>query len=97
SRATLTEYGNIASGVVLDALRRLFDEGLPQGARGLLAGFGPGITAEASLGTWTTDSPSPTPSSRQSSTRRHTTPLRRPQQSLSRAFATSYQGDEESQ
>ncbi|MFI8301262.1 type III polyketide synthase [Streptomyces nigra] len=59
SRATLTEYGNIASAVVLDALRRLHDEGMPEGARGLLAGFGPGITAEASLGTWTTDSFSP--------------------------------------
>ncbi|WP_346136824.1 aldo/keto reductase [Lentzea roselyniae] len=54
SRATLTEYGNIASAVVLDALRRQFDEGLPAGARGMLAGFGPGITAEASLGIWTT-------------------------------------------
>ncbi|MFJ2008570.1 type III polyketide synthase [Streptomyces chartreusis] len=52
SRATLTEYGNIASAVVLDALRRLFDHNLPEGARGLLAGFGPGITAEISLGTW---------------------------------------------
>ncbi|MFJ2008693.1 type III polyketide synthase [Streptomyces chartreusis] len=61
SRATLTEYGNIASAVVLDALRRLFDEGLPEGARGLLAGFGPGITSEVSLGTWTTDSLSPAP------------------------------------
>ncbi|WP_374984489.1 type III polyketide synthase [Streptomyces fradiae] len=55
SRATLTEYGNIASAVVLDALRRLFDEGgTPDAARGLLAGFGPGITAEMSLGRWTT-------------------------------------------
>ncbi|MDF3142044.1 MULTISPECIES: type III polyketide synthase [unclassified Streptomyces] len=54
SRATLTEYGNVASVVVLDALRRLFDAGgPPEGARGLLAGFGPGITAEMSLGTWT--------------------------------------------
>jgi len=53
SRATLTEYGNIASAVVLDALRRLFDEGGAQHrARGLLAGFGPGITAEMSLGRW---------------------------------------------
>jgi len=56
SRATLTEYGNIASAVVLDALRRVYDEGLPEGARGMLAGFGPGITAEASLGTWSNDS-----------------------------------------
>ncbi|MCC2266931.1 MULTISPECIES: type III polyketide synthase [Streptomyces] len=55
SRATLTEYGNIASAVVLDALRRLFDEGgADEGARGLLAGFGPGITAEMSLGHWQT-------------------------------------------
>ncbi|WP_327351478.1 type III polyketide synthase [Streptomyces sp. NBC_01304] len=55
SRATLTEYGNIASAVVLDALRRMFDEGGAQDtARGLLAGFGPGITAEMSLGRWTT-------------------------------------------
>jgi 1,3,6,8-tetrahydroxynaphthalene synthase len=55
SRATLTEYGNIASAVVLDALRRLFDEGgAPDRACGLLAGFGPGITAEMSLGRWQT-------------------------------------------
>lgn len=53
SRATLTEYGNIASAVVFDALRRQFEEGLTEGSRGLLAGFGPGITAESSLGTWT--------------------------------------------
>jgi 1,3,6,8-tetrahydroxynaphthalene synthase len=53
SRATLTEYGNIASAVVLDALRRLFDEDRPRpGARGLLAGFGPGITAEMAVGSW---------------------------------------------
>ncbi|WP_424210764.1 type III polyketide synthase [Streptomyces sp. BI20] len=55
SRATLTEYGNIASAVVLDALRRLFDAGgADHAAKGLLAGFGPGITAEISLGRWTT-------------------------------------------
>ncbi len=53
SRATLTEYGNIASAVVLDALARLFDEGSAiHGQRGLLAGFGPGITAEMVVGTW---------------------------------------------
>ncbi|MEV3987485.1 type III polyketide synthase [Streptomyces sp. NPDC049837] len=53
SRATLTEYGNIASAVVLDALSRFFDAGgtADQG-RGLIAGFGPGITAEISLGRW---------------------------------------------
>ncbi|MFI0220551.1 type III polyketide synthase [Streptomyces lydicus] len=54
SRATLTEYGNIASAVVLDALSRMFEEASPrEGHRGLLAGFGPGITAEIALGTWT--------------------------------------------
>ncbi|MFJ9446052.1 type III polyketide synthase [Kitasatospora sp. NPDC101235] len=53
SRATLTEYGNIASAVVLDALGRMFDEkSALTGHQGLLAGFGPGITAEMSLGTW---------------------------------------------
>ncbi|MEU9701691.1 type III polyketide synthase [Streptomyces sp. NPDC047981] len=58
SRATLTEYGNIASAVVLDALRRLFEEGgTPPGSPGLIAGFGPGITAEISLGSWTGDHP----------------------------------------
>ncbi|MBC9719462.1 type III polyketide synthase [Streptomyces sp. TRM66268-LWL] len=57
SRATLTEYGNIASAVVFDALRRQFDEGLPGEARGLLAGFGPGITAESCLGTWIAPAP----------------------------------------
>ncbi|MFE9421619.1 type III polyketide synthase [Kitasatospora sp. NPDC006697] len=54
SRATLTEYGNIASAVVLDALGRLFEEGSAiDQQRGILAGFGPGITAEVALGTWT--------------------------------------------
>lgn len=56
SWATLTEYGNIASAVVFDALRRLFDEGamLP-GATGVVAGFGPGITAEMAVGSWVAD------------------------------------------
>ncbi|WP_329563059.1 type III polyketide synthase [Kitasatospora sp. NBC_01266] len=54
SRATLTEYGNIASAVVLDALGRLFAEGSSVADhRGILAGFGPGITAEMALGRWT--------------------------------------------
>ncbi|HEX6521266.1 MAG TPA: type III polyketide synthase [Streptosporangiaceae bacterium] len=58
SRATLTEYGNIASAVVLDALRRLFDEDTPMpGASGVIAGFGPGITAEMAVGSWTADFP----------------------------------------
>lgn len=56
SWATLTEYGNIASAVVLDALRRLFDEDtLASDATGVIAGFGPGITAEMAVGSWTVD------------------------------------------
>jgi 1,3,6,8-tetrahydroxynaphthalene synthase len=55
---TLTEYGNIASAVVFDALRRLFDEDtVTSGATGVVAGFGPGITAEMAVGTWTVDAP----------------------------------------
>ncbi|MEU7876992.1 type III polyketide synthase [Microbispora bryophytorum] len=58
SWATLTEYGNIASAVVLDALRRLFEEGtMRPGATGVIAGFGPGITAEMSVGRWSLDAP----------------------------------------
>ncbi len=54
SRATLESYGNIASAVVLDALRRIFDDGGPRhGWKGLIAGFGPGITAEICAATWT--------------------------------------------
>ncbi|MGH3165241.1 MAG: type III polyketide synthase [Trebonia sp.] len=53
SWATLTEYGNIASAVVLDALGRLFDEEtIALGATGVIAGFGPGITAEMAVGSW---------------------------------------------
>lgn len=53
SRATLTEYGNVASVVVLDALRRAFDSGaVNHGAKGMIAGFGPGITAEVSVARW---------------------------------------------
>jgi 1,3,6,8-tetrahydroxynaphthalene synthase len=58
SWATLTEYGNIASAVVLDALRRLFEEDTPRpGANGVIAGFGPGITAEMAVGSWVVDTP----------------------------------------
>ncbi|GAA4236637.1 1,3,6,8-tetrahydroxynaphthalene synthase [Actinomadura meridiana] len=58
SWSTLTDYGNIASAVVLEALRRLFDEGTTMpGATGVIAGFGPGITAEMAMGSWTADAP----------------------------------------
>ncbi|MEV6547199.1 type III polyketide synthase [Streptomyces sp. NPDC051597] len=60
SRATLTERGNIASSVVFDALARLFDEGgAADGAGGLIAGFGPGITAETAIGRWVAAAPVP--------------------------------------
>lgn len=58
SWTTLTEHGNIASAVVLDALRRLFEDGtMMPGATGVVAGFGPGITAEMAVGSWTVDAP----------------------------------------
>jgi 1,3,6,8-tetrahydroxynaphthalene synthase len=61
SWATLTEYGNIAGAVVLEAARRLFDEDpLMPGATGIIAGFGPGITAEMAVGRWSIDAPSDT-------------------------------------
>jgi 1,3,6,8-tetrahydroxynaphthalene synthase len=51
SRETLVNYGNIASAVVLDALRRAFEAGaVKHGDRGMIAGFGPGITAEVCVG-----------------------------------------------
>jgi 1,3,6,8-tetrahydroxynaphthalene synthase len=60
SKATLTEYGNIASAVVIDAVRRMFEEGSAvPGHKGLIAGFGPGITAESALGTWVSVPPTP--------------------------------------
>jgi 1,3,6,8-tetrahydroxynaphthalene synthase len=56
SWTTLTEYGNIASAVVLEALRRLFEENATMpGATGVIAGFGPGITAEMAVGSWAAD------------------------------------------
>jgi 1,3,6,8-tetrahydroxynaphthalene synthase len=61
SWTTLTEYGNIASAVVLEALRSLFDEDTTApGGTGIVAGFGPGITAEMAVGTWTTHTPTGT-------------------------------------
>lgn len=59
SWSTLTEYGNIASAVVFDALRRQFEEAerLSAGSTGVIAGFGPGITAEMVLGSWVPAAP----------------------------------------
>jgi 1,3,6,8-tetrahydroxynaphthalene synthase len=55
SRRSLAASGNTASVLVLDVIRRIFEEEgphLPHGARGLLGGFGPGISAEINLSTW---------------------------------------------
>ncbi|MGA4816928.1 3-oxoacyl-[acyl-carrier-protein] synthase III C-terminal domain-containing protein [Pseudomonas aeruginosa] len=53
SRASLAEVGSVASVVVFDVLRRLFENPPEAGARGLLAAFGPGFSAEMALGRWT--------------------------------------------
>ncbi|MDT0268744.1 type III polyketide synthase [Streptomyces sp. DSM 44915] len=51
SRAALAEHGNTASVLIFDALARLFDDDVAgSGARGLVAGFGPGVSADFSLG-----------------------------------------------
>lgn len=55
SRLSLAEYGNTASATILDVIRRTFEEAGPHltnGAKGLLGGFGPGISAEINLNTW---------------------------------------------
>ena len=53
SRETLRQFGNIASASIFDVLLRIFDtQAVRPGASFLIAGFGPGITAELSIGTW---------------------------------------------
>ncbi|MFZ2753549.1 MAG: type III polyketide synthase [Lysobacteraceae bacterium] len=53
SRATLREYGNVASASIFDVARRIFEEpGICHGSTFLIAGFGPGITAEFTVGAW---------------------------------------------
>jgi 1,3,6,8-tetrahydroxynaphthalene synthase len=50
---SLREVGNVSSVVVLDVLRRTFDQQRPNhGALGLILAFGPGFTSEMLLGTW---------------------------------------------
>lgn len=51
SRAALTEHGNTASVLIFDSLARFWDEGAARpNARGVVAGFGPGVSADFSLG-----------------------------------------------
>jgi 1,3,6,8-tetrahydroxynaphthalene synthase len=53
SRAALTEHGNTASVLIFDALARLYaSDAATSGARGMVAGFGPGVSAAFSLGTF---------------------------------------------
>ncbi|HBN9524531.1 type III polyketide synthase [Pseudomonas aeruginosa] len=52
SRDSLADGGNTASVVVFDVLRRKFEEGVVEGAKGILAAFGPGFTAEMCVGVW---------------------------------------------
>ncbi|MBT0725702.1 type III polyketide synthase [Rosenbergiella sp. S61] len=50
SRDTLVNCGNIASSVVFEAYRRMCEENyITHGDKGIIAGFGPGITAEMNL------------------------------------------------
>jgi 1,3,6,8-tetrahydroxynaphthalene synthase len=52
SRQCLEDYGNVASVVVFDVLRRTLedkDRKPAEGAVGIMAGFGPGVTAEMNL------------------------------------------------
>ncbi|MGW2544870.1 type III polyketide synthase [Kitasatospora sp. NPDC001574] len=51
SRAALSEHGNTASVLIFDSLARFWDDGAARpGARGVIAGFGPGVSADFSLG-----------------------------------------------
>jgi 1,3,6,8-tetrahydroxynaphthalene synthase len=53
SRDTLKHNGNVASACIYDVASRIFSEApLEEGAKFLIAGFGPGITAELTAGTW---------------------------------------------
>jgi 1,3,6,8-tetrahydroxynaphthalene synthase len=49
----LAEFGNLSSASIFVVLKNLFERHRPEdGQRGLLAAFGPGFSAELSLGTW---------------------------------------------
>ncbi|HEX4831248.1 MAG TPA: type III polyketide synthase [Trebonia sp.] len=51
SRQALGEHGNTASVLIFDALSRLYASDVASsGARGLIAGFGPGVSADFSVG-----------------------------------------------
>jgi 1,3,6,8-tetrahydroxynaphthalene synthase len=50
---SLADNGNLASVSVLDVLDRVATDRPSSGDTALIAGFGPGVTAELSFGTWT--------------------------------------------
>ena len=53
SQAALAEHGNTASVLIFDALARFYSSNAATaGARGVIAGFGPGVSADFSLGTF---------------------------------------------
>lgn len=53
SRECLRDVGNLSSASVFVVLKNLFERHRPKaGEKGLLAAFGPGFSAEMSLGTW---------------------------------------------
>ena len=49
----LRDFGNLSSASVLFVLHQWLNRGLQPGERGLLAGFGPGFSAEMLLLQWT--------------------------------------------
>ncbi|GLY68820.1 1,3,6,8-tetrahydroxynaphthalene synthase [Amycolatopsis taiwanensis] len=49
----LTDHGNVASVAVFDVLTRIAANPPGEGAVGMVAGFGPGVTMELALGRWT--------------------------------------------
>lgn len=52
SRQVLQTMGNMSSATILFILKRLLDKNIPSGEKGILLGFGPGLTAGALLLEW---------------------------------------------
>ncbi len=52
TKAVLKDYGNMSSATVLYVLERFMEEGVEEGAVGLMLSFGPGFTAQRLLLKW---------------------------------------------
>ena len=52
SRAVLRDYGNMSSATVLFILQRFLEKEIQPGEKGLILGFGPGLTASVMLLEW---------------------------------------------